>query len=457
MNDNMADCVLPSSAQVRCLDRFSILDDDFEGEDGLVPFWALLQSILSKESNSSSDVVDILDTVSNCRRGSSGTAGDFGMLKQAVETNGEMFFSTVWPNIVQFALSMPEHFPTGKIEPLKSGASLHLSRAKVGCLVAHQFLCTVSSPSWRDGFYDFSVWYDSSQRHPQAVKMYLEALLKYFERLDVSDTDTLSENVEYSLHSLGNGGISSTEPWCGIALSEATVVSLSNYSTEQQELQYQEPNGAVVVSANKDIGFGQSATQEELYVGNCPEACPAVLITPTLRPEQVLVINGARPMLRITGQRREISWSILEPPSQGGRMLFMDALEIDEVDENDGLLPDLKPQNLQREILKAYTAFSSWQSDQTTTVWSGVWGCGAFNGDPGVKMCILWIAASLAGKQLQILCDGSHGEFPALLERFIGDIGKGHMVEDLRSRLHDIPGSTKRLQTMEVLLARGLS
>lgn len=456
MNDKTGDCILPSSPQVRCLDRFSILDDDFESEDGLVPFWALLQKILLKEAISSSDVVDILDTVSNCLRGSSGSAGDFGMLKQAVEDTGPVFFSTIWPNIIQFALGMPDYFPAGKIEPLKSGAYLHLSRAQVRCLVAHQFLCTFSSPSWRNDFYDFSIWYDGSQRHPKAVKMYLAALFKYFQRLDVPDTETDSENVEYSLHSLGDGGISSVEPWTDIALSKATVVNLSNYSTEQQELQYQGPNGATVVSANKDIGFGQSATQEELYVGNCPEACPAVLLTPTLRSDQVLVINGARPMLRVTGQRREITWSPLEPPSHGGRMLFMDALEIDEIDENDGILPDLKPKNLDREILKAYTAFSSWKSAETATVWSGIWGCGAFNGDPGVKMCILWIAASLAGKNLQILCDGSHGEFPVLLQRFIGELGE-QTVAGLRDRLGGIPPPTKRLETMNVLLGLDLS
>lgn len=79
---------------------------------------------------------------------------------------------------------------------------------------------------------------------------------------------------------------------------------------------------------------------------------------PTRGPDQVLVITSARPIFCIAGQRRAISWSILEPPPKGGRMLFMDALEMDEIDENDGLLLDLKPKSLKREILKAYTAFS---------------------------------------------------------------------------------------------------
>lgn len=47
MDQIISDRMLPSSQQVCCLDRLSILDDDTEGEDGLMPFWLLLQNILS--------------------------------------------------------------------------------------------------------------------------------------------------------------------------------------------------------------------------------------------------------------------------------------------------------------------------------------------------------------------------------------------------------------------------
>lgn len=452
MDRKIADCILPNSPQVRCLDRFSILGDDLEGDDGLVPLWPLLQSVLSGKVNSTSGVIDVLDTISNCIRGSSGWSGNYGMLKQVIDNFGPSFFTLIWPNIMQFALKLTESFPTGKLEHLGSGGRVRLSRGQVGCLVAHQFLCTLPAPSWRDDFYDFSIWYDSSQRHPKAVEMYLTALFTYFERLNAVDASVDLEVVEYSLHASSLKDIPAIGPRNNSPLTQATVVNVPDYSTEQQELLCQGRDGAVVVSANKDIGFGQSATQEELYVGNCPEACPAVLVTPTLRPDQVLVIKGARPMLRILGQRRDISWSILEPPAQGGRMLFMDALEIDEVDENDGLLPDLKPQNVEREILKAYTAFSAWEADDAAEVWSGIWGCGAFNGDPGVKMCILWMAASLARKTLRILCDLSQAEFSALFGKFIGQVGETWTVAELRDRLDAIPKSTKRLGTMDALL-----
>lgn len=78
-------------------------------------------------------------------------------------------------------------------------------------------------------------------------------------------------------------------------------MQVSQFSTDLQTIHGQGANAGVVVSANKEIGFGQSVTQEEIYVGNCPEACPAVLFTPTLGDDHVLVVEGARPMLEITG------------------------------------------------------------------------------------------------------------------------------------------------------------
>ena len=134
----------------------------------------------------------------------------------------------------------------------------------------------------------------------------------------------------------------------------------------------------------------------------------------------------------------------------------MDALEIDEIDEGDGMLPDLKPHNIDRELQKAYSAFSSWPSGDGATVWTGPWGCGAFNGDPGVKLCILWMAASVAGKELRFLCDKSYEAFADSSNRFIESFDKGATVGDLRARLLSIPKETKRLQTLQLLMGGDL-
>ncbi|KAK5991259.1 Poly(ADP-ribose) glycohydrolase-like protein [Cladobotryum mycophilum] len=443
--------VLPNSPTQRCLDRFSILEDQ-EGEDGLVEFWPLLQEILKQKVTESSQLLDVLDTISNIVQGDSGHAGDYGSLIAVVEQNRDVFFSRLWPSIVRIALKLPEFFPTGTIPILRPGGKLCLSVDEAACLVAHQFLCTLQPPNWRDSFYDFSIWYASDQRHPKAAQMYLTALFSYFERF--SETDIESENsrsihgggVEFSLCAFNEPRLFTPAHLEMIPVTPLKVLDVGTFSTEQQELCYQGLGGGVVVAANKDIGFGQSATQEELYVGNCPEACPAVLFTPTLEHAHVLVIRGASPMLRISGQRRDISWEVLPPEARrGGRMLLMDALEIDRAEDGE-LLPDLKPENMAREMKKAYTAFSSWSSDEGQVVWSGLWGCGAFNGDPGVKVVLMWIAASLAGKELRIICDSSQGSASTQISRLVDGVPSVWKVKHLVDLANAMPKNTERLQ-----------
>ncbi|KAL7925811.1 poly glycohydrolase domain-containing protein [Trichoderma austrokoningii] len=412
------DLLLPTSPSRRCLDRFSLLDE--EGDDGLVMFWPLLEHILGQPVKNTTQLIDVLDTIAHENCGSSGAANDYGTLREAVEQHGDTFFSRLWPTIVQLALMLPNLFPTRKIPVLQPGEKLCLTAKEVSCLVAHQFLCTCQPPPWREGYHDFSVWYGSGQRHPQAVRIYLTALFSYFDEFSGEAAISLDRHVEFSLH------VSIAPKLDESRLGTLTVVYVEKFSTEPQEAAYQGHNGATIVSANKDIGFGQSATQEELYVGNCPEACPAVLFTPTLRDDQVLVVRGARPMLRILGQRRDLVWEELAPKEkQGGRMLFMDALELDEVSEGSAVLSDLKRENMTRELRKAYTAFLSWSGGENPVVWTGLWGCGAFNGDPATKAILMWMAASLAGKELRLLVDASQKDFGVRFGRFVEKFGAG--------------------------------
>ncbi|EZG45595.1 poly(ADP-ribose) glycohydrolase isoform [Gregarina niphandrodes] len=468
--------MLPSSPSQRCYDRFSVLDS--VQEEGLVPVFALLKEILKRDILEANQLTDALDTISNSLRGTSGVAGDYGMLQTCVQEHPD-FFTRTWPAICRAALQMPELFPEGGIRALDRTNTRHrLSRRQCACLIAHQFLCSLPPPPWRDGFYDFSVWYASSQRHPIAVKIYLSALFTYFDRLqeELEETswkerrcqDGILGCVEYSLHSLSSSETCMPETWSAISLAPLRVEVVERFNTEYQECRWQE--GAVVVSANKDIGFGQSATQEEVFMGNSPEACVAVLITPTLADDQVLVVRGAAPVFRISGCRRNLTASVIKGETDqeihvdrrgGGMMLLMDALELDATsgsssnaigDVTDGILPDLRRGNVDREVRKAYTAFSAWgDKEYQQTVWSGLWGCGAFDGDPGIKTIVLWIAASLAGKKLCLVCDGSHDGFSQQLNCLIAS-SASWTVADLKKRIDNIPRTVGRMDTMRWLV-----
>ena len=61
--------------------------------------------------------------------------------------------------------------------------------------------------------------------------------------------------------------------------------------------------------ANKDIGFGPGGTQEEILFGMTPEACPAVLLCPTLTDHEALVISGVRRVGSWSGYGWEVEYS----------------------------------------------------------------------------------------------------------------------------------------------------
>ncbi|KAI1758037.1 poly glycohydrolase-domain-containing protein [Xylaria castorea] len=396
--------LLPCAASFRCLDRFSILDDlvELEDADGQVPFWPLLTTLLRSSMETPPQLAELLDTIAVTLRGSSGPARDYQLLKSFIND----------------------------LQPADQTA----------CLVVHQFLCTLRAPVWREDFFDFSIWYTSGQRHEQSCRTYLACLFTYLKTfLDTPESILEDRNIQYTLvtakpdfAAIG----SSPVPLCPIE-----IVVVDNYQTCPAQLGM--PSGAAVNSANRYVGFEQSATQEEVHVGNSPEIYPAVLVIPPLGGKQVLAIRGAEVVLNIAGKRREIKAAAHEV---GGSvdwcqrtMLFMDALELDvEGDENG--LPDLAPQNLIRDLNKATIAFSSGLYE-------------VVHRDPFVKVLLLWCAASVAHTSLKIICDRDSQEAAFNLHSLIAAARKRHeTAQSLIELLQSIPQKTARLATFDCMI-----
>ncbi|KAI0483693.1 poly glycohydrolase-domain-containing protein [Xylaria cf. heliscus] len=449
--------LLPCAESFRCLDRFSILDDpgELEDEEGQVPFWPLFTTLLRSSVETPTQLVELLDTIAVTLRGSSGPAGDYQLLKSFISDLQPSFFNEYWPAIIRLALDLPRHFPSGSLQGLGAGgspSSLNLSRNQTACLVVHQFLCTLRAPVWREDFFDFSVWYASGQRHEQACRIYLTCLFTYLETFLRTPEIALEDcDINYTLVTAEPDFAaldSSPVPLCPI---ETIVVD--EYQTCPAQLGL--PSGAAVISANRYVGFGQSATQEEVQVGSSPEVCPAVLVTPPLEENQVLVVRGAESVLNITGQRREIqvaAHAVGEPVDWRQRtMLFMDALELDVEGDEDGL-PDLTPKNIIRDLNKAAIAFSSGSYE---VIYSPLWGCGAFGGDPFVKIVLLWCSASAAHTSLKIICDRESQGIAFSVNSLIVRIKKQlKTAQGLIELLKSIPRKTPRLATFDSMMER---
>ncbi|EIN05714.1 hypothetical protein PUNSTDRAFT_122178 [Punctularia strigosozonata HHB-11173 SS5] len=161
--------------------------------------------------------------------------------------------------------------------------------------------------------------------------------------------------------------------------------------------------GAAVISANRFIGFGCGGTQEEAMV-NIVGYGRSAWVDPGLGPDGE--VNGA-----------SSDWT-------HGTMLFMDALELDQEDYG-RRVRDLLPGHIDRELSKCATAFSSYDSapGPYRHISTGLWGCGAFGGDPQIKTVIQWAAASLAGAPLRFVCQDE--AFAASLESFVQSVRSG--------------------------------
>jgi poly(ADP-ribose) glycohydrolase len=444
--------LLPCSASFLCIDRFSVLDDpgELEDADGRVPFWPVFTALVLSPVKSPSQLVELLDTIAVTLRDTSEPAGDYQLLLSVISGLRPNFFDTEWPFIVELALELPSLFPGGRLRVLGAIPTLDLTKRQTACLVAHQFLCTLRAPDWREDFFDFSIWYGSAQRHEEACRIYLTCLFTYLDIVRHAAKDSNSKLfISYRLVTAESG-------YEAMAVSPAPlgpveVVLTNTFRTCPEHLGL--PSGAAVVAANRYVGFGQSATQEEVHVGSSPEACPAVLITPPLGSNQVLVVKSAEAVLNIVGQRRDIkatpqSNTVSVDWSQR-TMLFMDALELDGESDNRGL-PDLAPGNLLREVNKAAIAFSSSAYD---VVYSPLWGCGAFGGDPFVKVLLLWCAASVASVPLRIICDSESEEIAKCLDHLIEAVKKRlETAQDVMCLLESMPRDIKRLATFRYMI-----
>lgn len=464
---------LPCSLDILCIDRFDLTDSDADE----VPFWRILQAALAAPLADLKGLLDLLETIAVTRTGTAGT--DYELLRLSFAkywAPQERFFQSIWPTLKSISLELPHLFPFGIHSLSTTNNKLVLSRRQVACLVVHQFLCTLDSPPWMtDGCPDFHIWYSSQTPHPNAVEAYLFALFRYFELLASTDNPILTPKasdwpINFTFRKVDTEYL--TTEMCSRRLIDFEIaLKAAPTLAEDEDSLLGLPHGAAVISANKNVGFGRTASQEEMVVGASPELCVVVLITPTLQDDEVLVVLGAQQMICMTGYGRDAHLSkVLEldrpdiinsiPYKWRERtVLFMDALELDSFDTSE-LTPDLLPGNVDRELRKAYTAFSSARNSDGQAfevVVTGLWGCRSFRGNSQIKTIIQWLAASLAGTKLYFVCAGEDPEdFAAGLRLFLEECSRhnwtvAHMLRglcDLR------PGDDDARHAFRGILAR---
>ncbi|OJD22050.1 hypothetical protein ACJ73_06609, partial [Blastomyces percursus] len=386
---------LPFSASLLCMDRFR---------------WG--------------DLVELLETIAVTLHSSSLRDYDTlrGFLQDEWASKETHFFTAVWPKLVRLALEMPQLFPESFLLCLsEEHRELKLSRRQVGCLVIHQFLCSLPKQPWAiDSAQDFRIWYSSGSRYSLATRVYLS-----FQRLSCVGDETqpvlsplMNEwPIIFTLRIFQENRVVQLDlsllkhPLC-----QLTVVHLPTASTEPSLLGLLD--GACVISANKSVGFVQTGTQEEVQVRSSPESCLVVLLTPTLQDNQVLIVQGAE-AVTIKGYGREARLdSVLTADyvfSAG------DSQMIKMVTTDHALHGCSTIANCSKYAVLSVAALQEERKSCYTEIVTRLWGCGSFGGNPQIKTLIQWCASSMAQTNLQLV---SSGEDQVVLARELNEIVK---------------------------------
>ncbi|KAG8910580.1 hypothetical protein FRC00_007953 [Tulasnella sp. 408] len=456
--------LLPSSPLLKRLDRFSLISSS--SSDDPVPFFDILRAILTSPGPASyvGELAQQLDSIAvtlhdgQTRVASSAPTKGLDFLRMFLlrTWDCQTFFKAIWPACLSLAFEMPKLFPEGHIRVLDSKENPRsvFTRRQIACLVVHQFLCTIPTPSWMIkgkgkgkefmarggealGFADFSLWYSDEPVHSEAVRAYLTALFTYFEKIAMEpgwlDQDAEEWPVVMTLRSLKDDEdeqlsrmLASDPERSRTPFKTLEFIAVPEPSTDPAFLGV--PDGAGVVFANKQVGFGAGGTMEEVAVGTTPEACPIVLVTRPLKDDEVLIVTGVESLVVVEGHGRSARLTSVHRAKAPTRdsmwrtrtMLFMDALELDGYDTiSSGTLPDLLPGHVDRELQKAYTAFSSGSPTPYAFVTTGLWGCGAFGGNDEVKTMIQWCAAAFAGVPLRFSYSDDRSSFVRRFREFV--------------------------------------
>ncbi len=436
--------LLPSHPSVMMADPMSICEEYDSLE---VSKWRMVSKLLRERSLPDFKALeDVLTTFQ--------LDLEVGTLRTVLDTmNPSYFFSTVLPVVCNRALQMPTLFPSGKLpvlSPSGEATSLTLTREQVACLLSHMFLCTLEPPQWSQYWANFGIWYNSGSLPARA---YIQTLLTYFTQLADGSGQYDRASGQPGLVTFHRRVLSVPPDWNSLP----TVIS-EEMLIPSHELEPPTAVDAEVDFANKDVGFGVSGSQEEVLLGMSPEACVVMLVVPTLHENETLVIQGARRVGRYKGIGRQVKF--VEPWSEARdwssrSIIAMDALELD-VEESQDQILEVMPQNLHRELNKAYCGFAPFRGEPFSLVSTGHWGCGAFGGHKYTKALIQVMAAVAAKTRLVFHDIPETQDFLPQLVRFLALLGRHDVtVGKLHSALLAVgrlPGQLKRSDSSSRIL-----
>jgi len=383
------------------------VEDKKEGKKVLRSRWELIVESLTKDKLASSlDVEEAILTYNTRYRGKSDW--DFSALHtlftdefQPEET--QAFFDHTLPGMVDVLISSP-NILTSPLPLLCAGTahSITLSQHQVLVILVNAFFCTFPRRNAKAGgseFFsypaiNFNTLYGTCYKRPEAHLEKLKCLLSYFSKVVGNYSSGL---ITFSRKVVPARGVPS---W---GHSSNTINKLHIASKGAIEV---EGKGMLQADfANKFVGGGvlrSGLVQEEIRFTVCPELLASMLFTEVLGDREVLVVVGVEQYSKYQGYADTFKFAgrytdTVEKDSSGRRMtsvVAMDAIRF--TNSYDQFLM----RNIDRELNKAFVAFQNRQVTSLQAVATGNWGCGAFGGDPRLKLLLQLMAAAETGRDV---------------------------------------------------------
>jgi len=384
---------------------YPVDDPNTKGKKILRCRWDLIVEALSVNKISTSfDLEESILTYNSRYRGKSDW--DFSALHTLFtdefdDEESKAFFTETLPRMVDILVVSPTMITCPL--PLLSAGSSHsitLSQQQILTILVNAFFCTFPRRNAKapgSEFYsypgiNFNTLFGNCPRRPVAHLEKLKCLLCYFSIAVKSCSNglvTFKRKVVRDVPEWHN----SIKSFNLLHLTSKGTIEVDGKGMLQADF------------ANKFVGGGvlrSGLVQEEIRFTVCPELMASMLFTEVLGDREVLLVVGAEQFSNYSGYSDTFQFtgrykdSVVRDSS--GRketsIVAMDAIRF--VHNKD----QYSVRNIDRELNKAFVAFQNKHVDRLQAVATGNWGCGAFGGDPRLKLVIQIMAAAEAGRDM---------------------------------------------------------
>ncbi|XP_072755843.1 poly(ADP-ribose) glycohydrolase isoform X1 [Anoplolepis gracilipes] len=320
-----------------------------------------------------------------------------------------VFFKTLMPKIIQLALQLPMLL-TGAIPLLKrhTNGFISLSQLQVASLLANAFFCTFprrnsSNPQSEYATYPyinfnrlFAAYSEEKHNQCESVMEKIKCLLHYFRRVTTKAPEGVI-TIERRYIPRENC------PKWNLQNEKLSLLHITSKGTIENE-------GAGLLQvdfANKYVGggvLGLGCVQEEIRFVICPELMVTMLVTEELDDTEALIVSGIERYSKYEGYSNTFKWKgdfVDETPRDDSCRRMTSIVAIDALYFRQPSL-QFKVDNITRELNKAYVGFvgSDIYKNNLSAIATGNWGCGAFRGNPKLKVLIQLMAAAVAGRSM---------------------------------------------------------